>query len=119
MNERIKKIRKLNDLTQAQFAERLNISQNYVAQIETNLKTPGERLLSDICREFHINAEWLKTGEGEMDAPRENDFAKVCYEIGATDTRLQKAIIELWKMPQQDRELLWNYLEKLVNAVTE
>ena len=119
MNERIKKIRKLNGLTQVQFAERLSITQNYVTQIETNSKSPGDRLISDICREFHISEEWLRTGKGEMDAPTDDDFAKVCLEIGATDKRLQKAIIELWKMPPQDRELLWNFLEKLVNSETE
>lgn len=119
MKERIKQIRKMTKLTQKKFAEVLSLSQNYIAQIEIGTKKPSDRTISDICREFHISEEWLRTGKGEMDAPTDDDFAKVCLEIGATDKRLQKAIIELWKMPPQDRELLWNYLEKLVNAVTE
>lgn len=121
MKNRIKEIRKKNGLSQQAFADKMGISRNYVSIIEMEKggKEPGDRLISDICREFHISEEWLRTGKGEMDAPTDDDFAKVCLEIGATDKRLQKAIIELWKMPPQDRELLWNFLEKLVNSETE
>lgn len=119
MNERFKEIRKKNNMTQTQFAESMGISQNYVAQMESGSKSPSDRLVADICRKFKVNENWLRTGEGEMDAPTDDTFASVCAEIGATDPRLQNVIMELWKMTDADRELLWSFLDRLANASNE
>ena len=66
MNERIKKLRKALGLTQQEFAERLGIKRNTVANYETDRNTPIDAVISLICREFDVNEEWLRTGEGYM-----------------------------------------------------
>ena len=33
-------------------------------------RTPSDRILADICREFNIRREWLETGEGPMRYPQ-------------------------------------------------
>ena len=66
MNERIKKLRKALGLTQQEFAERLGIKRNTVANYETDRNTPIDAVISLICREFDVNEEWLRTGEGDM-----------------------------------------------------
>ena len=66
MNRRIAEIRKKASMTQEQFAQKMGISANYVNLIENGKKNPGDRLISDICREFNVNEEWLRTGNGEM-----------------------------------------------------
>lgn len=64
--ERIKKLRKHLDLTQQKFGERLGIKGNTVAQYELGRNEPIDAVLSLMCREFGVNEEWLRTGEGEM-----------------------------------------------------
>lgn len=66
MNERIKQVRQSAGLTQLQFAERLGLSRNFIAMMETGGRDPSDRTISDICREFNINEDWLRTGNGEM-----------------------------------------------------
>ena len=73
MKERIKKIRKELDLTQQEFAEKIGIKRNTIANYETGRNNPIDSVISLICREFDINEEWLRTGEGEMFKPTVSD----------------------------------------------
>lgn len=66
MHDRIKQLRAVLNLTQQKFADALNLSQNYVATIETTRREPSARTISDICRVYGANEVWLRTGEGEM-----------------------------------------------------
>lgn len=66
VGERIKKLRKHLDLTQQKFGERLGIKGNTVAQYELGRNEPIDAVLSLMCREFGINENWLRTGDGEM-----------------------------------------------------
>lgn len=52
------------------FAERLNVSQAFISQLCSGVKQPSDRTISDICREFNVSEEWLRTGEGEMFQPK-------------------------------------------------
>jgi len=70
MKERIKQIRKHYKVTQQEFAEKIGVSRTFVSQVEADMNIFSDRTLKDICRIFHINEEWLKTGNGEMLSPR-------------------------------------------------
>ncbi len=74
MDQRIKMIRKSQNLTQAEFGERIGIKGNTVTGYETGLRVPSDAIIISICREFNINEGWLRTGDGEMFRPtRRND----------------------------------------------
>lgn len=66
MNERIKEIRKILKLSQKKFGENLNISQNHISSIENGTRAVTDRMISDICRLYSVNKDWLITGEGEI-----------------------------------------------------
>lgn len=66
MKDRIKKIRKELDLTQQEFADRIGIKRNSLANYETGRNTPMDAIITSICREFNVNEEWLRAGQGEM-----------------------------------------------------
>lgn len=69
MNERIKKLRKHLDLTQQEFADRIGVKRNTIANYEIGRNVPIDSVLSLIVREFHVSEAWLRSGEGEMFAP--------------------------------------------------
>jgi len=50
----IKDIRKTNELTQEEFAERLEVKTNYVSMIERGERTPSLNLLAVISEEFGV-----------------------------------------------------------------
>ena len=81
MNNRIKNFRKQLNLTQEEFSSRIGLSRNFIAQIETGAKNPSDRTISDICREFGINEEWLRTGSGEMRIPVEDEAVAAVSDL--------------------------------------
>lgn len=66
MNLRVKEIRKRNNLTMEQFGSRLGITKASVSRIESGVNNLTEQMIKAICREFNVNENWLRTGEGDM-----------------------------------------------------
>ncbi len=66
MNSRIKEVREAKGLSQADFAEMLNLKRNSISLIEVGKRNPSDRTIIDICNTFNISEEWLRTGKGEM-----------------------------------------------------
>lgn len=79
MNERLKKLRRSLELTQQEFADRIGIKRNSFANYETGRNTPIDAIIVSICREFNVNEDWLRNGNGEMFLPadRNADIAKL------------------------------------------
>lgn len=65
MNERIKQIRKLLNLSQKEFGDKIGVKQGSVAGYESGARVPLDAVIFSICREFHVSEEWLRTGAGE------------------------------------------------------
>lgn len=95
-NTRIRKLRKALDLTQQEFANRIGVKRNTVATYEIGRNTPIDAVISNICREFRVNEEWLRTGFGEMFLPPPRD---------ALDD-----IIAEYKLPREFRAVVDKYL---------
>lgn len=116
MNSRIKKIRKDLKLTQDEFAKRLNLSRNFVSQMEGGSRFPSDRTLSDICREFNVNYEWLTKGTGSQ--YRNNDdhiHAIIDNILDGEDTIAKRAFYEFSKLDPSE----WETLEKLMRGIIE
>lgn len=66
MKNRFCMIRKESGLTQELFAKRIGLTKNFVSLIENGRRDPSDRTINDVCREFGVNEEWLRTGKGDM-----------------------------------------------------
>ncbi len=64
--ERIKLIRKQQNLSQTEFAQEIAVSTTTICQLETGRYNISRATKHILCNRFHINPEWLDTGEGEM-----------------------------------------------------
>ncbi len=98
MKERIRKIRRDLDLTQQEFADRIGIKRNTVANYETGRNEPVDSVVSLICREFHVNEEWLRNGIGEMftqDSEDELQALTEKYSLSAADRILIEKFVGL------------------------
>lgn len=65
INARIKQLRKLLGLSQADFAKGISASNSFIAAIELNNRSVNERMVKLICSVFHVSRAWLVNGEGE------------------------------------------------------
>lgn len=96
--ERIREVRNHFDLTLEKFGDRIGIKKNSVSQIENGKNSLTEQTLKSICREFSINEDWLRTGEGEMFVQRteEEEIADLVYDLlDPKDNDFYIAVLEL------------------------
>lgn len=120
MKTRVTIIRKKYDLTQEEFAKRLGLSRNYIWMIEKGERTPPDRTISDICREFRVREEWLRTGEGkmELDSTEREKLSTFFADVLASAPDERSAFVAaLADLPDQFwplvADLARNYAEKL------
>lgn len=73
IGERIKEVRRAFKKTQQAFADAIGLKRNTIANYEIGNVLPSDRTISDICREFNVNEDWLRTGDGEMFLQRSKD----------------------------------------------
>lgn len=121
INERISLIVEKSGLTKTAFAKRVNVSQQYISKL---VKTgePSELFIDVVCREFNVNEEWLRTGEGKMlsEVPAEDEFFKAATQISKSgDKFAMQAIIEYWKLDDVSKEVLRNYIYKIAEKSRE
>ena len=113
LGERMKKVRKMLDLTQQGFADRIGSKRNTIATYEMGRTEPSAVVISLICKEFNVSETWLRTGEGEMFIPqtRDEEIAAFMGDIlqDKPDFR-QKFISVLARMTPEE----WAILEKKV-----
>lgn len=97
MNSRIKMIRQNEGLTQSQFADKIGLSRNYVAMIEIGQREPSDRTISDICRIFDIQEDWLKYGLEPMRAAksREEEIADLVGSALTGSSEFKKSVIRM------------------------
>lgn len=122
MKDRIKQIRKNSGLTQLQFAQKLNVSKSTIESIEYGRREISNRTFKDICRVFHVNEDWLRTGAGDMFmAPtRETEIAEITatmFNAEDIDYRYQLMRI-LNQVSNEDMETLYNVAKVWVDEVT-
>ena len=102
MHKRIAAARKARGWTQAQLAEAIGLSRNYVWMIENGDRTPPDRTIADICRVLGVNEIWLRTGEGEMlrQLSEDEELKLIFDQIHmSTDPTIRAIIRAYWKLP--------------------
>lgn len=123
MGERIKELRKALGLTQKEFADRIKVKRNTVATYEMGRSTPSDAAISLICREFNVNENWLRTGEGQMfiQVSRDEEIAAFIGDVlseEAGDFR-RRLISVLARLDADQWELLEHIAEELAQAEKE
>lgn len=66
ITDRVIAVRKKEELNQSQFAEKLGLQRTIISLCESGKRDFSDRTLRDIAAAFHVNLEWLRTGEGDM-----------------------------------------------------
>lgn len=116
LNERIKKLRKSLDLTQAEFGRRIGMKQNTIALIEGGRNTSDQTVFA-ICREFGVREEWLRTGEGEMFAPAVTDELDALAERYPNLTHESLVFIEkLVGLSEANQNIIMGFLREVVEG---
>jgi transcriptional regulator with XRE-family HTH domain len=65
IGRRIRELRGF-EMTQADFADRIGVSQGYLSALENGNKEPGAAVLLAIGKEFGKSVDWLLTGDAKI-----------------------------------------------------
>jgi transcriptional regulator with XRE-family HTH domain len=119
MHNRIKIIRDSQHLTQDAFGKRIGSARNTIANYESGNRVPSNAVVKSICKEFGVNEEWLRTGEGEMFLPldKEQELARLTVGLlkEESDSFKNRFISMLAKMDDDE----WKMLENMVNRLSK
>lgn len=120
INDRIVELLDNLGLKKSQFAEKLSVSQPYVSQLCSGVRTPSDRTISDICREFNIRREWLETGEGPMKLPEADEDLDYINDLLAGDSdevvRFVRRFLRTYCELTPDRQkVMQDFLAALIN----
>lgn len=123
MKDRIKKIRKSQNLTQQEFADRLNIKRGTIANYELGRNEPIDAVITLICREFGISEDWLRYDKGRMEADvsRENEIATLMRSSLRGSEEFKEAVIQAVKTRSESElevleKMLWDIVYNLQSA---
>lgn len=119
MHERLKMLRKTLGLTQQEFADKIGSKRNTIAKYEINASTPSAAVVSLICREFNVNEEWLRNGNGEMflQSNRNADIARLTKELLSEESdSFKNRFISMLSNLSVDE---WEYLERKAKELAD
>ena len=62
LGKRIRELRAEHELTQAELAEQIFVSESYVALIESDKRNPSTEIISKLSDYFKVSTDYLLTG---------------------------------------------------------
>lgn len=116
---RIIHLRQSLDLSQDTFGSKIGVTKSTVSLIERGLRTPSDRTVRDICREFSTSEEWLRNGTGDMfvQLSKEDEIAQFVENlINCEDDSFKKRFVSALSVLDESE---WEVLEKIANNLVK
>lgn len=118
--ERFKNVRNSLGMKQGEFAKGIKTTQGHVSDIENKRKGVSDRVMEIICLKYGINKKWLQAGEGEMYQYTDtDDYSEVTTLIGEKDPKARQAIMDYWRLSEDDKQLFWRFVDKFLNGAKD
>ena len=109
MGQRIKELRKKNDMTQERLADCLGVTYKAVSKWECGLTMPDVSLIVPLSRVLHVSADELLSGKPEEVDKRRAEFDKHCDNWTAynEEENYKIALQAVSEYPRDYKYLLW------------
>ena len=115
---RIKEIRKGAWLTLENFGKRIGITASSCSTIENGKSNPSDQTVLMICREFNVNEDWLRTGEGSMfvEPDKDEEITRFMGDILSGHPDFRRRLISVLSRMTPDE---WALLEEKIRELSE
>lgn len=119
MKDRIREVREHFGLSMEKFGSRIGIGKASISLLESGKNNPSVRTITLICREFGVNEQWLRTGEGEMfEQTRASVLDRLSTEYDLS--REQRSVIEAFlDLDPQERDVILKYVHNVFDRSAE
>ena len=110
--DRIKQIRKAENMTQEQFAEKIGCSRGALANYEIGRNEPLTAVIKSICREFNISEAWLRNGEEPKNA---DEARRKALARAPDDSFRDRFITALLELPAD----FWPEIQRFIQSLSK
>lgn len=119
MKDRIREVREHFGLSMEKFGSRIGIGKASISLLESGKNNPSVQTITLICREFGVNEQWLRTGEGEMfEQTRASVLDRLSMEYDLS--REQRSVIEAFlDLDPQERDVILKYVHNVFDRSAE
>lgn len=112
IRDRIGNVRMHFQKSQEEFGTILGVTKSTISLLETKKREPSDRLIRDICREFGVNEDWLRTGSGgdkNMLVPEDMKYFQNIGKLGNEKNEFKKFYLNMMMgLPDE----YWEYVYK-------
>lgn len=88
IGKRIHEFRITNGYTQAQFAEIIDISVNFLSEIENGKKGMSQDTIFKLCNHFDISADYILFGQKKEDSLPKNTLLELANQLSDEDLEI-------------------------------
>ncbi|MEI3521021.1 MAG: helix-turn-helix transcriptional regulator [Anaerosacchariphilus sp.] len=115
--ERLRNIRKTLNLTLEKFGEKLGVGKTAISKLEKGENSITDQMMLSICREYNVNENWLRTGEGDMfiKMTRNDELSQFVGQLMATeDDSFKKRLVSALAALDENG---WDILEQFLDSI--
>lgn len=98
IGQRIRQLRLLNDYTQAEFAELIDVSVNFLSEIENGKKGLSQDTLSRICQQLNSSSDYILFGTKQKQSSLIEIANSLSVEELETTIHYLEALLEMKKI---------------------
>lgn len=113
INVRISKVVQNSGLSKTAFGKKINVSQQHISKL-TKDGTPSDRTITDICREFNISEEWLRTGKGDMSIEPDAELFNLIDKMMRGENEFAKSLFKAFAKLDENQ---WKVVQQIVEDV--
>lgn len=121
--QRVRMLRKELDLTLEKFAKPLGVGKTAISNIENESRNLTDQMIISICREYNVNEEWLRSGDGEpfKKLSKEEEIASYVEDLlsDGTENPLYEIILEIMRtyseLTPKSQEVLRDFSRRLLD----
>ena len=116
MNTRVKLLRTQLKLSQEAFGKKLGVTAAGISKIESGQRSLTEQMILLICREFHINENWLRYSKGEMYREKLSSGMEQLADHYSLDDLDIKIVNEFLALDEKKRKVIKDFILKVASA---
>ena len=121
--ERVRLLRKELSLTQSDFGKRVGVGKTAISKIEKNENSLTDRMFNSICREFNVNEDWLRSGEGDMFLPFKNEVSETLAQLLEVSNPFYDLILDMMvsfnELDDKGKQVICDYTTLLAERMAK
>lgn len=95
MNDRLLQLRKILNLSQDKFGDKLGVTRSSISNMETGRFGVTDTMVKLICSTYNVNEGWFRNGEGEMfNLDEDEELAFLMGGLFSEDIAFRKKLVK-------------------------